>query len=801
MGKNKLYIIAALLGICINLHGQDGMDRDGVNGRRYSRLHREQGNPQMRQRFYERALGVYQEPIEPTSMLEVNTTLPHTPFFHPNVNSRGEVFRTVAPAGVTAIWRFFHAGFEKGRLFSLDNDNTFTFESPQGDMSFNTGGTNERARIVGNNRLFIGLPVQGGNIGIGCTDPLSLLHLGDNVTGRGGYRNWMSTANQGFGTFMHEDTDNMFVGLIRNGNNRHDAVINWGDDPSDDARGRGDFLRFIFTAWSGFGLPASGNNGVEVARMSSDGIFGRMGIGGDPFTNLYRGGSAIPTNTLEINSFAAGPATLNNATPTSTGFSGLRFTDLDATSVPQPNPTSNVLSVDGNGDVILVQGGGNGIHCWDLNGNGIGDVTTEDINGDGGVDVVDCRGATGPAGPTGPAGLNGSNVVTADNGLSYTFNPSTQTTNVQLGGTFIQKTQIDQGSHDFYIYGAGNMAIGSAQIPKRRLSVTGELGINNIDGGERFYFTADNSTPLQAGALVFSGNGSQFNFKNSAGVNKMTFDERGLLNINANDFNTRWVNFPSADGNVLHLDVNGRARIFYEGTDMPTYLQIDGSPGQGLTPIFRIDADGNSGSGDAVEVGATGNLIVGGTAYPINNTYKLEVNGATRISNGLNLGNITSTPNNLRGEVLSLDLAGNVILVPDNIGSARTANNEQVSQEVEAAKAEIQTLKAQMAELQACLASLTNCDGIRSEAKLNQNNPNPFSDKTMISYSLAEKSNVELNVYSMQGVLITTLVRGEQQAGSYSVDCCPNSSLSAGSYIYVLTANGKQLQKKAVVIK
>jgi hypothetical protein len=37
--------------------------------------------------------------------------------------------------------------------------------------------------------------------------------------------------------------------------------------------------------------------------------------------------------------------------------------------------------------------GANGINCWDLNGNGIGDLATEDTNSDGVVDVNDCKGS------------------------------------------------------------------------------------------------------------------------------------------------------------------------------------------------------------------------------------------------------------------------------------------------------------------------------------------------------------------------------------------------------------------------
>jgi hypothetical protein len=36
--------------------------------------------------------------------------------------------------------------------------------------------------------------------------------------------------------------------------------------------------------------------------------------------------------------------------------------------------------------------GANGLSCWDLNGNGVGDVATEDLNNDGTVNVLDCEG-------------------------------------------------------------------------------------------------------------------------------------------------------------------------------------------------------------------------------------------------------------------------------------------------------------------------------------------------------------------------------------------------------------------------
>ena len=53
--------------------------------------------------------------------------------------------------------------------------------------------------------------------------------------------------------------------------------------------------------------------------------------------------------------------------------------------------------------------GADGISCWDLNGNGVGDITVdannEDLNLDGVVDALDCQGAPGQNGQDGNANV------------------------------------------------------------------------------------------------------------------------------------------------------------------------------------------------------------------------------------------------------------------------------------------------------------------------------------------------------------------------------------------------------------
>ena len=77
-----------------------------------------------------------------------------------------------------------------------------------------------------------------------------------------------------------------------------------------------------------------------------------------------------------------------------------------------------------------------------------------------------------------------------------------------------------------------------------------------------------------------------------------------------------------------------------------------------------------------------------------------------------------------------------------------------------------------------------------NEYKLYANYPNPFNPATTISYRLKEKGNVKLTVYDMRGVLITTLVNGEKEAGYYEMEYKPDN-LASGAYLIVIEVIGE----------
>ena len=87
-----------------------------------------------------------------------------------------------------------------------------------------------------------------------------------------------------------------------------------------------------------------------------------------------------------------------------------------------------------------------------------------------------------------------------------------------------------------------------------------------------------------------------------------------------------------------------------------------------------------------------------------------------------------------------------------------------------------------------------------TEFKLEQNYPNPFNPSTVISFTVAKKSNVMLNVYNVLGEQVATLVNEVKDAGSYQVQFNA-SNLTSGIYICKLEAGSFSSTRKMMLLK
>jgi hypothetical protein len=84
--------------------------------------------------------------------------------------------------------------------------------------------------------------------------------------------------------------------------------------------------------------------------------------------------------------------------------------------------------------------------------------------------------------------------------------------------------------------------------------------------------------------------------------------------------------------------------------------------------------------------------------------------------------------------------------------------------------------------------------------ELHQNYPNPFNPTTVIRYELAESTDVSLDVYSLSGQRVATLVNRAQTAGTYTVPF-DASRLASGIYIYQLKAGNFLSTRKMILLK
>jgi len=92
-----------------------------------------------------------------------------------------------------------------------------------------------------------------------------------------------------------------------------------------------------------------------------------------------------------------------------------------------------------------------------------------------------------------------------------------------------------------------------------------------------------------------------------------------------------------------------------------------------------------------------------------------------------------------------------------------------------------------------------------SEFCLYPNYPNPFNPVTAISYDLPEEGYVELSVYNMRGEKVATLLKGNQEAGSYRMNWDGTSQsgeiVASGIYFLRIVSGSYSRTNKMIFIR
>jgi endo-1,4-beta-xylanase len=97
------------------------------------------------------------------------------------------------------------------------------------------------------------------------------------------------------------------------------------------------------------------------------------------------------------------------------------------------------------------------------------------------------------------------------------------------------------------------------------------------------------------------------------------------------------------------------------------------------------------------------------------------------------------------------------------------------------------------------IEKITN--SLSSSVGLEQNYPNPFSNTTKITFTIATSANVSLKIYNSLGMMVASLVNEYLNAGTYIVKWDAKNAVEGGIYYYTFEAENNIITKKMLLIK
>ena len=104
------------------------------------------------------------------------------------------------------------------------------------------------------------------------------------------------------------------------------------------------------------------------------------------------------------------------------------------------------------------------------------------------------------------------------------------------------------------------------------------------------------------------------------------------------------------------------------------------------------------------------------------------------------------------------------------------------------------------------MTASTDVDDIVANVfELKGNYPNPFNPTTKIRFTNDRSSNVSVNVFSLKGEKVITLMNGPANSGTYDVTWDGKNSngrvVPTGMYLYNVESDGRRLQGKMLFLK
>ena len=164
--------------------------------------------------------------------------------------------------------------------------------------------------------------------------------------------------------------------------------------------------------------------------------------------------------------------------------------------------------------------------------------------------------------------------------------------------------------------------------------------------------------------------------------------------------------------------------------------------------------------------------------------------------NKLDIGFIAQETNDVFPEIVKLDSTSGMYLI--NYVKLIPVLVEAI-QELEARVDYIEDNCCQSNLKKGSIFSTNNEQSVNiSEAKLYQNNPNPFSVQTSIRFEIPENvQNTQLHICNMTGTLLKTITVNQRGTGNVTINA---NEFVAGMYLYSLVCDGKIVDTKQMLL-
>ena len=183
---------------------------------------------------------------------------------------------------------------------------------------------------------------------------------------------------------------------------------------------------------------------------------------------------------------------------------------------------------------------------------------------------------------------------------------------------------------------------------------------------------------------------------------------------------------------------------------------------------------------------------------PVSFKYKDEPDTLNRGKQ--NLGLIAQEVETVIPEAVSFNRVGNVKMIDyDMIIPVLIKAMQEQETLIESLQKEIKNLKSENSTSKGSNDTKNETEEtLNSSASLEQNTPNPFTQKTEIRFFIPETSSSSmLCIYNMSGMQIKNFSISEKGNGMITIN---GSDLQAGMYLYTLIVDGKEVDTKRMIL-